>query len=392
MKSNVSRKGVPRKSPLTMTLVACLIMMASIHLSCNRTGSGKISDSIRVEPVTNSASQTASTQINPPVIYGDGDVVHAALLDRSGNMWFGTSREGVFKYDGEKFINFRESNGLCDDEVSAIIEDDEGVIWFGTGRGLCNYNGDSFQYIPIPNIEINTNWLKEAYPIVNPNGVLSLLQDRSGVLWIGSNGAGAYRYDPKTKVRDGQVQFTSFLKNRGNLQPDSLHHNVITSILEDDSGNIWFTSFSHGGLSMYDGKTMHHFGVEDGLADDMISTSYKTKSGQIWFGTRSAGMSRFDGSTFSTLYEPQGPCHNNMARMLEDREGRFWIGSFARSGVCWFDGESFTPFQAEGSEHLKDVKCIAEDGKGNIWFGGRYGILWRYDGESLTDFSQKGQF
>tara|TARA_B100000809_G_scaffold201286_1_gene201847 strand:- start:140 stop:391 length:252 start_codon:yes stop_codon:yes gene_type:complete len=29
------------------------------------------------------------------------------------------------------------------------------------------------------------------------------------------------------------------------------------------------------------------------------------------------------------------------------------------------------------------------DKDGNIWFGGRYGILWRYDGEVLTDFTQQ---
>jgi hypothetical protein len=29
------------------------------------------------------------------------------------------------------------------------------------------------------------------------------------------------------------------------------------------------------------------------------------------------------------------------------------------------------------------------DRSGNIWFGGRYGALWRYDGKQLTDFTYK---
>jgi len=34
-----------------------------------------------------------------------------------------------------------------------------------------------------------------------------------------------------------------------------------------------------------------------------------------------------------------------------------------------------------------DIKFVSEDQQGNIWFGGRYGILWRYDGEVLKDFT-----
>lgn len=314
---------------------------------------------------------------------GDGNVVNRGFLDSKGNMWFTTTKEGIFRYDGTSFTNFTEADGLCSNDVSAIIEDKDGTLWLGTRMGLCSFNGKTFHHIPIPKNEVTSAWLEEGYPIINPNGILSLIQDREGVLWIGSNGRGAYRYDGKT--------FTSLLKNKGKLMPDSLYHNVITSILEDRKGNIWFSSFSHGGVSKYDGEKLSHFGTEDGLGDDMISTSFLDKSGNIWFGTRAGGMTHYDGKTFTTLVAPDGPCENNMASIYEDETGRLLIGSFARSGMCWYDGTSFIPFEVEGSGNLVDIKFISEDRDGNLWFGGRHGILWRYDGKTLTDFTQKGR-
>ncbi len=313
--------------------------------------------------------------------YDSGDVVNNGYLDKSGNMWFTTLKEGIFKYDGESFTNYTEKDGLCNNSVSSVIEDKDGVMWFGTASGLCSYDGDNFVNIPIPKDDATSNWLERGYPIINPNNVLSMIQDKNGIFWIGSNGAGVYRYDGKS--------FTSFLKNKGKLMPDGLHHNVITSIIEDKIGNIWFSSFSHGGVTKYNGISFTHYGTEDGLGDDMISTSYIDRSGNLWFGTRAGGMCRFDGETFSTIHETEEPCQNHMASLLEDTTGKFWVASFARSGICWFNGEFFTPTGIKNSEKLNDIKFISEDKDRNIWFGGRYGILWRYDGKELTDFTQQ---
>lgn len=331
---------------------------------------------------TNSHVETSKETVSTEQVnYGSGDVVTKGYLDRSGNMWFTTTKEGVFKYDGKSFTRSTIEDGLCANEVWSILEDKDGFLWFGTASGLCKYDGVEFVNIPIPKYEKTSDWLEEVYPIVNPNAVTSMIQDRNGVFWIGTNGAGAYRYD-------GEV-FTSYLKNRGALMPDTLHHNVILSILEDQLGNIWFTSFSHGGISKYDRETFFHYDKNNGLKDDMIASSYMDPSGDLWFGTRAGGISHFDGKNFETIQEADGPCQNNMATLLEDQKGRLWSGSYARSGVCWYDGNSFVPLEVEGSKNLKDIKTISEDKAGHIWFGGRYGILWRFDGEKLEDFTNK---
>ena len=85
-----------------------------------------------------------------PYKYGAGDVVNRGYLDKSGNMWFTTLKEGVFKYDGQTFTNLSEKDGLCSNVVNAVVEDKDGIMWFGTAKGLCSYDGTKFTNIPLP--------------------------------------------------------------------------------------------------------------------------------------------------------------------------------------------------------------------------------------------------
>jgi ligand-binding sensor domain-containing protein len=63
--------------------------------------------------------------------------VHCNLQDKAGNIWFSTSGEGVYRYDGKSFTNFTRKAGLRDNDVRAIIEDKAGNIVFGTKSGIC---------------------------------------------------------------------------------------------------------------------------------------------------------------------------------------------------------------------------------------------------------------
>lgn len=315
---------------------------------------------------------------NTLIKYTAGDVVTKGYLDSNGLLWFTTTNEGIFRFDGTSFKNYTIRDGLCGNEVWDIIEDSENNLWLGTANGLCQFNRKTFKTIPLPKSNDTSWWTKKYYPTINPQGVSCILESKSADLWLGTSGGGAYKFDGN--------DFTSFLKDKGQLQPDSLHHNHISSIIEDQEGNIWFSSFSHGGVSKWDGNKMNHFGLDSGLNDDMISGSYVDQSGRLWFSTRNGGMSYFEKDTFNTILS-NNYCNNNMATLLEDSKGNFWMASYAREGVCTFDGHSFTEFAVDNSNKLNDIKCIIEDRNGHIWFGGRYGILWKYNGTKLIDYT-----
>ena len=355
-----------------------ILLIAIFTSSCN--GQSQTKSQINKESDKQNTEELVDKK-SEPYKYGAGDVVNKGYLDKSGNMWFTTLKEGVFKFDGKTFKNLTVKDGLCSNVVNAVVEGKNGIMWFGTAKGLCSYDGKSFVNIPLPQEDSHRVSPETGLPSRKTETVLSLIQVSNGDFWIGTDASGAYRYDGKT--------FTPFLKFKGRIQPDdNVYNNCILSIIEDKKGNIWIGSFTHGGLSEIDGDTLIHHALKDGYGDGMISTSYMDRKGNLWFGTRNGGIYKYNGKTFKNIADTKTGEQIPMASVLEDSEGTIWIASFARKGVFNYDGKSFAPLDIEGSEKLNDVKFVTEDKDGNIWFGGRYGLLWRYDGEVLKDFTQ----
>jgi ligand-binding sensor domain-containing protein len=310
--------------------------------------------------------------------------VYCGIVDREGILWFGNAK-GVYRYDGTSFTHFSEEDGLCNNQITSILEDRNGGLWFGTADGLCHYDKEIFTHVPIPFSDTSSVWLDKVYPVLNPNAVHALAQTRNGDIWIGTGGGGAYRYDGE--------KFTSFLSEIGRKQTDSLHHNWVPSITEDAEGNIWFASMTHGGVSRFDGNEFTHFMPQDGLSDDMVRTIFKDKSDKLWFGfngNRNSGLTRYDGQSFVSFYKEDGLCSTNIIGMYEDKKGQLWLAS-DRGGVCIYDGKTFTAFTINGGQSKPRTHFVIEDSVGNIWFGGKDG-LWRFDGEITTDMTKVGEY
>lgn len=320
--------------------------------------------------------------------------VYRGILDSEGNLWFITRHKGIYLYDGSSFTNFSTIDGLPNDNITSIMEDKDGLLWFGYSGGLCSYDRKTFTHVPIPYTDTTGVWLDKVYPIVNPNEVMSILQDKNGIFWLGTNGAGVYRYDRFAEEKGGK-KFTQYLSNVGMVYEDGMQHNIVLSISEDLSGNIWFTSLSHAGVSRYNGDTFTHFMPEDGLSDDFIRSSFVDKTGNVWIGThgnRNGGLDRFDavpagrqGQTFTNYNKKDGLCSNNVQYIYQDKEGNLWLGS-GRGNLCVYDGKTFKEFRTKDGESFDGILCILEDVNGNIWFSGKNG-LWKVDGEDVIDMT-----
>jgi ligand-binding sensor domain-containing protein len=317
------------------------------------------------------------------------DSVWCGFLDKDGVQWFGTN-EGVYRYDGKTFTNYSVKDGLHNNQVFSIVEDKDGNLWFGTADGLSRHDRKTFTYVPIPWNEITGPWLDKVYPVVNPNQVMSMAIDKDGIIWIGTNGAGAYRFDGET--------FTSFLADKGSVHEGGLHHNIIYSVLVDASGDIWFGSITHAGITRYDGKTFSNFSLKDGLSDDMIRSIFQDSTGKLWFGThgkhgtpgkRNGGLDFYDGKSFTKITNDDGLLRGHVIAIYEDKSGSIWIGRGVGT-MCNYDGTTLAPFVTKEGQSFNGIHFISEDATGNMWFGGRKGKLFRYDGETVTDFSREG--
>ncbi|MEI7662608.1 MAG: two-component regulator propeller domain-containing protein, partial [Bacteroidota bacterium] len=114
--------------------------------------------------------------------------VHCGLQDKAGNLWFGTTGEGVYRFDGKSFTNFTEKDGLNSNTVYSVLEDKTGSIWFGTDAGLCRYDGKTFAPVPV-----TVNNGSNSYPLPGTTStgsqteVWTILQDNTGIIWFGTS-------------------------------------------------------------------------------------------------------------------------------------------------------------------------------------------------------------
>ena len=295
-------------------------------------------------------------------------------------MWFGTGR-GVLWFDGESLVPLSTASGLQSESVYAIVESHEGELWFGTSDGLYRSNRETVTHVPIPWGDIANPWVENFYPIMNPNQVTDLLQDKTGDLWLGTAGGGAFRYDGES--------FTGFLADAGTLYEDGLHHNWISSLVEEDTGNIWMTSMSGGGVTRIDGEELTQYMPEQGLSDHFVRSSLVDSEGKLWFGSngnRNGGLDRFDGQAFTKMNGASDALRGHISCIFEDQSGLLWLGC-GDDGLMMYRNGDFLPLRDEHGQVFQDILFVSEDAAGHIWFGGVKGQLYRFDGESVLDYS-----
>ncbi len=199
--------------------------------------------------------------------------------------------------------------------------------------------------------------------------VMSILEDNSGNLWFGTYG-GVVKFNGKF--------FTTFTDKEG------LVNNNLRSILEDKNGNLWFGT--HGGLSKYDGKTFTNFTDKDGLSNNIVSSILEDTNGNLWFGTEGGGIIKYDGKLFTTFTDKEGLANNVVRSILEDKKGNLWFTT--HGGVSKYDGKSFTTFTDKEGLANNAVSSISLDEKGNLWFGTSDGVSI-FDGKHFTTFTDK---
>ena len=74
-------------------------------------------------------------------------------------------------------------------------------------------------------------------------------------------------------------------------------------VIGDKKGNLWFGGDAGAGLSRYDGKSFTRFTTNDGLLNNSIWSILEDKTGKLWVGTRETGLYLYDGKTFIVYSE-----------------------------------------------------------------------------------------
>ncbi len=217
-----------------------------------------------------------------------------------------------------------------------------------------------------------------------------MFQDTDGNIWFGTEQDGVVWYNGRKLDYFTPVEGFSGTSVRGMVQ--------------DALGNMWFAT--RGGVARFDGRGFARWTKADGLADDQVWCVLLDRNGVLWFGTEE-GVSRFDGRTFTPFaipvpapdprYHPSKyPNPKLINAMLQDRAGNIWFGTNG-NGVYKYDGRTLTNLSEKDGLCNNFVQSMLEDRAGNLWFGSRFGGLSKYDpsaqlragGKSFTTFTKK---
>jgi ligand-binding sensor domain-containing protein len=303
--------------------------------------------------------------------------VRCGLEDKAGNLWFGTTENGLYKYDGKSFRQFLVADGLISNSINDILEDKDGKIWIGTEVGVCLYDGKTFANIQIPlpkNLPPNKN------NFYQKQMVYDIMQDKVGKLWFATID-GVYFYDGKS--------FTPFIINEA-TNGFLTTNDKVERILEDKAGNIWFGGRTNEGVYRYDGKSVTNLKLNELFQNgpkpkphNWAWPQLQDKNGNLWFSNW-GGAYRYDGKSFTSFTKKDG-LPGMVTRIIEDKKGNLWFGG---DGICRYNGKSFTCFTTKDGLAHPGVWSVLEDKNGNLWVGTWETSLYLYDGRIFIPYSE----
>ena len=309
------------------------------------------------------------------------NVVSCSIKDNNGNLWFGTTEKGVYRYDGNTFTHFSEKEGITDKHIFSMYRDKKGGIWVGTFSGLFQYDGKQFTKMTIPHSYKNPAPDAMGNIVCNPDCILAIYEDKKGNLWLGSMGFGVYQYSNN--------KFNFFSENI------ELAQSIVQCILESKDGKIWFGTRGNG-IWIYEENRFENFTsktVNNNHLLDILEDSH----GNFWFSIVGGGVRfykndlrspfEYDGENFRLISSAEGLCFLNVFAMLEDQKKNIWFCGDG-GGLCMYNGHAFKNYTTADGLSNNRVTTILEDNQGNIWLGTRGGGLSRYDGKTFTTFSQ----
>jgi len=327
------------------------------------------------------------------------NAVRTLCLDSSGTLWIGTQNgltslaEDEAHQQTPRFTRYlndpRNLKSLSDNSVRSLYVDHSGTLWVGTDNGLNRLvpgNGDaesaSFRrYVNVPG---NPKSLSN-------NEIYALLEDNSGMLWVGTDGGGLNRFDPTTET------FTRYLNDM--RDPNSLSYNEIRSIYQDRSGILWVGTYG-GGVNKLDlgRKQFHHYKPDpnnpNSLNQEIVWCIYEDSTGILWIGTHGGGLNKFDRKNnrfthYRAIPSDPSTLSSDIVRLvIGDPSGDLWIGTHG-GGICRFNPRTerfiryrYDPRDSTSLSH-DDIRALYLDENRVLWIGTQGGGLDRLDTKSL---------
>jgi signal transduction histidine kinase/ligand-binding sensor domain-containing protein len=349
--------------------------------------------------------------------------------DSEGGIWLSYYfRPQVARIVGEQVTVFTVREGLpAGNTPVGFATDTKGRLWFVKGKNVGLFRDGHFQVVlTFPETAIRITkagaggiWicagsrvllydegrgLDDAGDLPADVWPTTLLEDRSGALWIGTGAHGLFRRD------------------ESGIQPMRTSHREITCLAQGREGNIWVGT-AGGGLNRLRPRAVELLDTQSGLPFESVRSVCEDNGGFMWVATQNGTVARQTGSEWSILTSATNWPGGRANCIATGPAGTVWIGTGDRGLVRWQDGrfkvwrkrnglttdgvrsllvssngdvwlpwpnrlqrlrgEELTNFELP--EPTRAIRGIAEDAAGNIWLGTSEGRLYRFNGSAVVN-------
>ncbi|MFY7866389.1 two-component regulator propeller domain-containing protein [Roseateles sp.] len=308
--------------------------------------------------------------------------IRALLPDGQGGVWVAESHEvSRINAQGQLLVQFGTLNGLGADamraidlQVTALAQDAHGRLWVGMIGGLQTWRLQD-QGPPRPDpLAQRLNLPKDR--------IYSLMRDRDQAMWVGAFSRPAlYRWSEEASGEEtGRGRLDTFVKLPA--VEASLAEDSVGALMQDRSGALWVGSLSRGvSLADLGGRRFATYlsvpGDAKSLPNDTVMAVVFEGADQAWVGTYGGGLNRLDlpSGDVQRIGTQQMPL-THIKALLREPNGQLWVGG--ERGLQRFDPKQQRSQTIDlRPESLGDVSVssLLRMDSGDLWVGSSQGLF-----------------
>jgi signal transduction histidine kinase/ligand-binding sensor domain-containing protein/CheY-like chemotaxis protein len=298
--------------------------------------------------------------------------IYSIYIDENKATWLATDA-GLFKYYITKntFTHYPHTNNSTfsnkneNTYISNITSDKKGNLWLSCANGFVshfNIQSSSFTFLQFEN-----------HPLLftKPNHGSKLLLDKNQTLWIGTEREGLYAHD---LIKKTTIHYST--------KTNQLPSNVINSICEDHSGQIWIGT-DGGGLLQFNAQTntfnnyKNNPNETNSLSGNAVYSVYESHDKILWVGTYAAGLNIYKSQKkkIQAITSKGKPGHTlsykSVLCFTESKDGNILIGTDG-GGINIFNSKTkkILVLNTSNSDlHSNIINTLFIDRSGFIWVG-----------------------
>ena len=295
------------------------------------------------------------------------------LCHSNGDVWLSRGT-GLIRYivsSNETKIYTESSNYLINNSINCLYEDRSGVLWVGTNKGVSILNTKQQFSTRINNILLQNN--------IYENSVRAFLQDSDNDLWIGIDGNGLVQFDIS------ENKMIRFICDKNN--ENSLLSNSIKYIAEGVDGSIIVSTEKGINIINKNTKEIISYPYEEINLNLFLNDNFKIVNDDkySWSATEE-GLYRYDRETNEVVnyrenFNEKGISNYEIFDIFQDEidENILWLAGGKEGGLIKFhktEGviKNYLSTSGEDSLSYDSINCIQGDGKGNLWIGTEVGL------------------